>query len=404
MTPGSKLVLIMLGVGGLVGVAVLAGAKKANAAPLPAADDDDEGTIVLPPTDNAPPVVVPSEPEGGISRTDPFAVPGIQDGQEANQLLLRWWAAEGQSLVDGDTSDDRPQVPANFGSQPADLSGNFGSRSKQVAAAFQHYSGLTPEDGVLTNPLLLALRRWASSQRLPREALPAAQTPSAPVLPPIVLPRPAAPPLTSPAVIPVPPPLPPLPVAQAPILVPAPPAERPPVSELPPVAPPMVPLPPIVAPPTVVPVPVAPAPAVPPVVAAAEQPSTVSEETAELVNELLMAERTKGWNRVEPTVKAWQKSRGLVVDGKFGPKSALMVAEEFGTIPIIRFWPKGSQKAPALLDYRTKLIELSNQASGPRKAQLKVSSQREQAQSFGAAAGAAPALPEQLQVQIAKVA
>jgi len=137
----------------------------------------------------------------------------------------------------------------------------------------------------------------------------------------------------------------------------------------------------------------------------AEAPSTVSRDTALMVNALLTAEARRGWNIVDPAVEAWQKSRGLVVDGKFGPKSALAVAEEFGTVPIIRFWPKNSQKAPALQAYRAALIEIANHTTdATRAAQLRVTAQREQAQSFGQKAGAAPGLPADLQVTLAKVA
>jgi peptidoglycan hydrolase-like protein with peptidoglycan-binding domain len=131
----------------------------------------------------------------------------------------------------------------------------------------------------------------------------------------------------------------------------------------------------------------------------------VDRITADMVNALLMAEQSNGWNAVSPEVQAWQKSRGLVTDGKFGPKSALAVAQEFGTVPIIRFWPKGSQKAPALQAYRSSLVEIANSSpDATRAAQLRVTAQREQAQSFGVKEGKAPALPQSLRVSLAKVA
>jgi hypothetical protein len=79
------------------------------------------------------------------------------------------------------------------------------------------------------------------------------------------------------------------------------------------------------------------------------------------------------------------------------------VAEEFGTVPIVRFWPKGSQKASALQQYRAALIELANSTTDEtRAAQLRVGAKREQAQSFGQKQGKAPALPASLVVTLSK--
>lgn len=401
MSPGAKVFLTLAALGVTGGVLALAASKKANAAPLPPKEGDG-GTVVVPPHDALPPTVSPSEPEAGFDRNSPFAVPGIQDAQEASQLLLHWFSSEGQNLVNGDTSSDRPNVPSNFGSQTQDLNGSFGARTKQVAAAFEHYNGLTPEDGVLSNPLLLALRRWAQSQQLPPQALPPLQSSLPPL--PIVLPSSPSlplPPFSSspaPATVPLPPILPTAPIIPVPPFIPQAPNQQ--------AAPPVV-LPPLPALPTLPtgpvslpPVPAETAPAHP-----AAAPTSVSADTAAMVNALLTAEGRSGWNIVDPAVQAWQKSRGLVVDGKFGPKSALAVAEEFGTVPIIRFWPKGSQKAPALQNYRAALLEIANHSTDTtRAAQLKVSAQREQAQAFGAKAAAAPALPADLRVSLAKVA
>lgn len=399
MSPGAKVFLTLAALGVTGGVLALAASKKAHAAPLPPKEGDG-GTVVVPPHEDLPPTVTPSEPEGGFDRTGPFAVPGIQDAQEASRLLLRWWTSEGQSLVSGDTAPDRPNVPNDFGSQSQDLSGTFGARTKQAAAAFEHYNGLTPEDGVLSNPLLLALRRWAESQELPPQSLPPKQTPAAPL--PIVLPSSPLPLPSSPLPIAVP--LPPI-MPQSPAVVPVPPfvPQAPPPGPavfVPPAAPPAAPPGPVPAPPVLVPSPQPQAPAASP----AEAPTAVSPETAGMVNALLLAEARKGWNTIDPTVQAWQKSRGLFQDGKFGPKSALAVAEEFGTVPIIRFWPKGSQKAPALQQYLAALIEIANHATNPtRAAQLHVTAQREQGQSFGVKQGTAPALPEDRRVTLAKV-
>jgi peptidoglycan hydrolase-like protein with peptidoglycan-binding domain len=383
----------------MFGVLAVAASKKASAAP----PKEGGGTVVVPPHDDLPPTVSPSEPEGQLP-----------DAQEASRILLRWWSAEGQSLVAGDTAADRPSVPADFGSSSGDLSGSFGPRTQAAARAFEHYNGL-PESGELTRTLLLALRRWQESQALPQQALPPARQPLPPVLPPLVIP--SGPPVQSSTPAPLP--------SAPPPFVPLPPIapQNPPVVPVPPViptTPPLQGLPPVLLPPAVTPNPVpagsgplptapTPTPAAPTQPQGSQQPpqaaTTVSADTAAMVNLLLTAERSPGWNRVEPTVEAWQKPRGLKVDGLFGPKTALAVAQEFGTVPIIRVWPKGSQKAAALQAYRTALIELATrEPDKTHAAQLRVSAQREQAQSFGFARGKAPALPASLLVAIAEVA
>ncbi len=396
MSPGAKVFLTLAGIGGIFGVLALAASKKAGAASLPPG-----GTVVVPPHEDAPPEHVPA-PEGGFTRDNPFAVPGIQDAQEASRLLLRWWASEGQSLVSSDTAPDRPRVPVDFGSASADLNGSFGARTKAAAAAFEHYNGLTPEDGELSNPLLLALRRWADSQGLPPEALPPRITPSLPTQAPIVLPSPSSAP-PGPSVPPLTVPLPPIMPQSAPV-VPVPPfvpQAPPPAGSAPPAPPQALPAAPVLAP--------SPLPSVPTPPAAAQTPppgaTNVSADTALMVNTLLEREASRGWNAADPTVQAWQKKRGLKLDGLFGPKTALTVAHEFGTVPIIRVWPAGSQKAKALQDYRAALIELANSTTDATHAQqLRVSAQREQGQGFGPKRGQAPALPDELQVKLAKVA
>lgn len=393
MSPGAKVFLTLLGVGGVFGVIAIASTKKASASPK-------DGTVIVPPHDDLPPAVTPSEPESGFDRSGPFAVPGIQDAAEASRILLRWWAAEGQALYEGDTSSDKPPVPLDFGSRPEDLSGRWTDRTKDIASVFQHFSGIRPDDGDLTNQLVLSLRRWAQSQALPAEALPPSQSPSGP-LPPIVLPSvpsslPQSP--TPPVAVPLPPI-----VDTQPKVVPVPPVIPDQGAPVPPVT---LPAPQPSAPPLTVPLPrIVPSSSQPAPPQAPPEATAVHADTAAMVNALLLAEGERGWNRAEPTVQAWQKPRGLVVDGLFGPKTALAVAEEFGTVPIIRVWPKNSQKSKALQDYRAALVELASHTTDDTRAkQLRVSAQREQAQGYGVKRGTAAPLPESLQVQIAKVA
>jgi hypothetical protein len=98
---------------------------------------------------------------------------------------------------------------------------------------------------------------------------------------------------------------------------------------------------------------------------------------------MLSEEGTTRWKRKYPELGAWQAARGLVVDQNFGPGSALRMAQEIGTVPIVRFWPKGSLPQTALEPYRNALLALAGQAPEPRRAQLIMSANREQGQGFG---------------------
>jgi hypothetical protein len=133
--------------------------------------------------------------------------------------------------------------------------------------------------------------------------------------------------------------------------------------------------------------------------------STVSADTAAVVQELLAAETQSGWNRIDPQLRTWQRSRPpLVADGELGPKSNLMIAREIGTLPLIRYWPKGSNKATALAAYQDALEQLASASSDPVHAQqLRLSAQREQAQAFSTK-GPLPPVPANSQVQISQVA
>lgn len=132
--------------------------------------------------------------------------------------------------------------------------------------------------------------------------------------------------------------------------------------------------------------------------------STVAADTAAMVATLLEAETRSGWNATDPNVGVFQKARGLTVDSKFGPGTALKAALEIGTLPLVRFWPLGSTKAKLLSSYKQSLLELANQSSDPVRAQqLRLSAQREDARAFSTK-GPLPALPSAMQVALAKVA
>ena len=126
-------------------------------------------------------------------------------------------------------------------------------------------------------------------------------------------------------------------------------------------------------------------PIVPPTTA--KQPDVVPEDTAALARILLADEAGGNWKRTRPEVGVWQKARGLKVDNKFGPVSALRMADEIGTLPLVRYWPKGSQQQAAVSAFREALEGKASTASEPRKSQLLAAAAREQGQGFGSKPG-----------------
>lgn len=120
----------------------------------------------------------------------------------------------------------------------------------------------------------------------------------------------------------------------------------------------------------------------PPTQQQVEQPDTVAEDTATAADALLIAEGLANWKRKEAILQQWQSVRGLKPDQEFGPKSALQMATEIGTVPVIRFWPKGAIKSKAVPEYQAALYTLAASAPEPRRSQLRASAQREQGQAF----------------------
>jgi hypothetical protein len=136
-----------------------------------------------------------------------------------------------------------------------------------------------------------------------------------------------------------------------------------------------------------IPVPAIPGVNTPPVVpvstGSVEQPSAVPADTAQLVAMMLAEEATPNWKRKIPELGVWQTKRGLTPDQSFGPGSAKRMAQEIGTIPIVRFWPKGTLPQTALGPYKAALQAIAASAPEPRRAQLIMSANREQGQAFG---------------------
>src|SRR5690606_20611890 len=127
----------------------------------------------------------------------------------------------------------------------------------------------------------------------------------------------------------------------------------------------------------------------PPLVATETAPEHDPNGTVALAHVLLQAESKPNWKyEHQDLVAEWQKKVGtLVPDGKFGPKSALKMAEEVAILPYVRFWSHWD-KATGPREYRASLNALADklEAESPAKKAhaegLRKSAQREQAQSF----------------------
>lgn len=116
-------------------------------------------------------------------------------------------------------------------------------------------------------------------------------------------------------------------------------------------------------------------------IAAADEPEDVPDDTVALAQLMLEEEGRANWKRRIPELAAWQEARGLTPDQKFGPKSAVAMAQEIGTVPIVRFWSHWD-KAKSVRDYRADLSELASNAPPGRAAQLRSSAMRETGQAY----------------------
>lgn len=127
-------------------------------------------------------------------------------------------------------------------------------------------------------------------------------------------------------------------------------------------------------------------PPIPPPVEPPEQPVDIPADTVEVLRVMLSAEATPNWKRREPLLGVWQKTRGLTDDQRFGPGTALRMAQETGLLPVIRFWPRGAIKEQgAVEEYQAALLQVAASKPEPHRAQLQAAANREQGQGFGRA-------------------
>ena len=105
----------------------------------------------------------------------------------------------------------------------------------------------------------------------------------------------------------------------------------------------------------------------PPVAVQAQETSAAVDPhgTVALAGKLINAESANGWKTaLASDVMAWQKKMSLVDDGKFGPKSALLMGNEVGVLPLLRYYSStGGTLAAQLTAYRTSLGALASQVS-----------------------------------------
>lgn len=365
MSPGAKVFLALAGVGVVFGGLALASSKKASALPAqppqPKPGSNAPPDVVVPPPSSAPPAQQPppfipptAPPSNPVPPFVPTPGPALPPPTATQPL------PPATGPLNQPTGPSLPVVPAGVTfsiPNPADptgaplgtfdpATGNVFGPNGIVIGTFNPITGLFKGPG-------------GFQVQIPGFG------PATPPTPQNV-PAPANPPAAT---------NPPLPSAPGPSL------------PIPPAAPP--------APAPSTPTPTVQAPVV-----------TVERDTAAMVSALLDAETRAGWNATDPNVTAWQRARPpLVVDGKFGPTTALKVAQTFGTIPLVRFWPaNGQSKATLLSNYQSALIDLANATTDPvRSQQLRFSAQREQAQAFSTK-GKLPAVPEANQIKIAQVA
>lgn len=135
----------------------------------------------------------------------------------------------------------------------------------------------------------------------------------------------------------------------------------------------------------------------PPLAVEEVKPENDPKGTIALARLLLDEQTKKGWKYISPAVKDWQSRVGLTPDGKFGPGSALRMAQEVAIMPWVRYWPTGSaSKSAAVADYRGRLkaFALSIEAKRPEHAiALYRAAELEAGQGWPAAPSAVPLSP-----------
>jgi len=140
-----------------------------------------------------------------------------------------------------------------------------------------------------------------------------------------------------------------------------------------------------------------PAPTPAPIQTEELKPQADPNGTVALARELIEVQSQSGWKTaLQPAIQVWQSRMGLTADGKFGPKSALKMADEVGILPLIRYWSAtGGTKEKQLSAYRTSLLAKANtfkqaSATRPHGIALEVSAVHETGQGYSTSPAALP--------------
>lgn len=144
-----------------------------------------------------------------------------------------------------------------------------------------------------------------------------------------------------------------------------------------------------------IPITVTPTSAPPPLATEETRPELDPNGTIALARAMLDRETQPNWEpALKPQIAAWQSKMGLVGDGSYGPKSALVMANEVGVLPFVRAWPKGSDKRTVLQRYRddlsTKAATLASKGATEHAKALQASAASEDARTFLAGSNPPP--------------
>ena len=90
-----------------------------------------------------------------------------------------------------------------------------------------------------------------------------------------------------------------------------------------------------------------------------------------LAKALIDREAQPNWkSALKPQIKAWQAIVGLEPDGEFGEACAFRMSQDVGILPLVRYWPGGSQEATQVPSYQNQLQQIAGgfDASNPSHA------------------------------------
>lgn len=141
-----------------------------------------------------------------------------------------------------------------------------------------------------------------------------------------------------------------------------------------PIAPPAIPPPPPPSPGKPAPLP-------------AEELKSDPDGTIHLARLMIAAESSPGWKAVSDTVKIWQTKKRLTPDGKFGLGGALVMADEVGILPLIRYFAKGTPTKTSGVDkaraaYMAKADALEREGKKEHADALRMSASYEEGQGW----------------------